>query len=65
MNSSEAFQICPSHTRLNRRQNRDEYCGLLAPAGDGSLLFGTWRRLGFAAAPLDGSFLIRNILADL
>jgi len=30
-----------------------------------SLLFGAWTRLVFAAAALDGSFLVRNILADL
>jgi hypothetical protein len=34
---------------------------LLMPARDGSLLFGAWRVLGFAATDLIRSFLVRNI----
>ena len=29
-----------------------------------SLLFGAWTRLVFAAAALDGSFFVRNVLAE-
>jgi hypothetical protein len=62
-----SFQICPARARSNQRKKRDEYCGklerLLAPARDSSLLFGTWRGLGFAAAALRRSLLVRNILA--
>jgi hypothetical protein len=68
MNSPEAFQICPARARSNQRKKRDEYCGklerLLSPASDGSLLFGTWRGLGFADAAMCRSFLVRNILAE-
>ena len=32
--------------------------------GSGSLLFDTWRVLGFANAALDGLFTSRNILAE-
>ena len=68
MNSPEALQIFPSHARPNQRKKRNEYCGklegVLVPARDGSLLFGTWRGLGLAAAMLRRSFLVRNILAE-
>jgi len=67
MSSPEAFQILQSHDRSNQRKKGmlREVERLLVPARNDSLLFGTWRGLGFAAAALRRSFLVRNIWAIL
>ena len=65
MNSLEAFQICPSHARPNQRKKRNEYCGLTGARSLRLFTFRHWRGLGFAAAAMRRSLLVRNILADL